>query len=382
MDAPAYRNPDLLTWAILTGEYPPQVGGVGDHTRLVAQALAEAGDEVHVWAPACSPPDFESKVHLHRLPGRFGPQALSQLSAALNRLPASCRLLVQYVPHAFGWKAMNIGLCLWLALWKRQPVWMFYHEVAFPLQRKQPLRHTFLALVTRGMASVLARSSERIYISIPAWASLLPKHVAPKWVPIPSTMSTTVSAEAVRQIKACYAPHGQTLIGHFGTFSPAVASFLYIIVPRLVARDPSRIVLLLGSGSELFRQKLTTLHPEFSHQVVAAGMLPAEAMATHLAACDILIQPYPDGVTTRRTTLMAGCALGLPIVTTSGQGTEPLWKECNAVSLAPELSPDSFVRTTEELLADPLRQAQLRHNAAALYQERFALTHTIRELRS
>jgi hypothetical protein len=34
-------------------------------------------------------------------------------SSVLNRR-ADDRLLVQYVPHAFGFKAMNLPFCLWL----------------------------------------------------------------------------------------------------------------------------------------------------------------------------------------------------------------------------------------------------------------------------
>jgi glycosyltransferase involved in cell wall biosynthesis len=372
-----------VTWAIITGEYPPQVGGVSDYTRLVAHGLSQQGDEVHVWAPACSGRDLEEcAVRLHRLPGHFGLKALSQLTAGLNRLPASCRLLVEYVPHAFGWKAMNVAFCLWLASWKRQPVWLFYHEVAFPLGWTQPLKHNFLGLVTRGMASLLARASDRIYISVPAWASLLPKHVSSTWLPVPSTIPTTVSLDAVRQIRDRYAPHWQVLIGHFGTFGPAVAPLLHEIVPRLMAGDSNRVLLLLGSAGERFRQDLMARHPDLGSRMVATGVLPGEDIAAHLAACDVLIQPYMDGVTTRRTTLMAGFALGMPIVTTAGRRTEPLWKQSDAVALAPGLSADAFIRETEALLADPLRRAQLRQNAAALYKQRFAIANTIRELRS
>ena len=42
----------MKRWHLLTPEYPPACGGVGDYTALVAAALAEAGDEVHVWYPA------------------------------------------------------------------------------------------------------------------------------------------------------------------------------------------------------------------------------------------------------------------------------------------------------------------------------------------
>src|SRR2546421_747505 len=75
--------------------------------------------------------------------------------------------------------------------------------------------------------------------------------------------------------------------------------------------------------------------PGLQGRVFAPGALPGDQVAVHLAATDLLVQPFPDGVTTRRTSLMAGLALGRPIVTTGGFNTEPLWKETGAVFLAP-----------------------------------------------
>ena len=94
------------TWHVLTGEYPPQSGGVSDYTRQLARGLVEAGDRVEVWAPPCEQHDGPGTVDLgvtvHRLPDRFGPRSLWRLTQALNRMPAPRRILVQYVPHAFG----------------------------------------------------------------------------------------------------------------------------------------------------------------------------------------------------------------------------------------------------------------------------------------
>ena len=36
---------------LITCEYPPEVGGVAEHTRSVATGLAAAGVSVHVWCP-------------------------------------------------------------------------------------------------------------------------------------------------------------------------------------------------------------------------------------------------------------------------------------------------------------------------------------------
>jgi hypothetical protein len=40
-----------IRWHMITGEYPPQAGGVSDYSRVVARGLAAAGDTVHVYAP-------------------------------------------------------------------------------------------------------------------------------------------------------------------------------------------------------------------------------------------------------------------------------------------------------------------------------------------
>ena len=46
----------MTRWAVLTGEYPPQPGGVADYTALVAGGLAAASDLVTVYAPPAAAP--------------------------------------------------------------------------------------------------------------------------------------------------------------------------------------------------------------------------------------------------------------------------------------------------------------------------------------
>ena len=40
-------------WHVITGEYPPQRGGIGDYTELLAAGLAAEGHAVSVWCPEC-----------------------------------------------------------------------------------------------------------------------------------------------------------------------------------------------------------------------------------------------------------------------------------------------------------------------------------------
>lgn len=356
-----------LTWAILTGEYPPQRGGVADYTRLLAHSLAAQGDQVHVWAPDCPGAGSESGIQVHRLPGHYGPKALAQLSRDLKELPDSARLLVQYVPHAYGYKAMNVPFALWLAA-RKQPLWVMYHEVAYPIRRGQPLKHNALGLVTRGMASAVARKAERIFISIPGWENLLPKSAPKIWLPVPSNIPTTANPQRVQQIRERYAPQGELLIGHFGTYGAELSQVLHELLPGILERDSRRKLLLLGHGSDRFRQELNAS----GDRVHSTGALPGEELAAHLSACDLMIQPYPDGVSTRRGSMMAALALGLPIVTTQGPLTEPIWTEARAAAFLPQL---------EELLASPQLRREIGHNAATVYRERFDIANTIQELR-
>src|SRR6187401_3142136 len=117
-----------MHWHILTGEYPPQPGGVSDYTRLVAHGLADAGDAVTIWAPPCEGADETFPgVTVRRLPDRFGPRSVRIAGGGFDRAPGPKRWLVQYVPHAFGWKAANVLFCLWLRARRRDGIWVMFH---------------------------------------------------------------------------------------------------------------------------------------------------------------------------------------------------------------------------------------------------------------
>jgi glycosyltransferase involved in cell wall biosynthesis len=379
---------DKMTWALITGEYPPQLGGVGDYTRLVAAGLAGDGGDVHVWAPATrnTPPCADAGVVVHRLPGHFGPAALLRLDSEVNRLPPPRRILVQYVPHAFGWKAMNLPFCLWLQSRRRDAIWSMFHEVAFPLERSQPLKHNALGVVTEGMARIVAKASERIFFSTTAWLSSLDRYARSTrktWLPVPSNLAENVASSAVAAVRTRLANgSGSIMIGHFGTYAPNSVELLIEVFARLLGADAGRFGLFAGRGSTSFRVQFAARNPALEQRVYAVETPCAITLSAHLAACDVMVQPYPDGVTTRRASLMAGLALGKAVVTTQGKLTESLWEESAAVSLAPVAPAGAIASCLEELLANGTNRTNLGARAAALYADRFALRHTVRTLLS
>lgn len=372
-------------WHIITGEYAPAHGGVADYSRSLACALASAGDEVHVWAPAderglASNPG----VRLHPLPLGYGPRGLRALGRELQQEPAPRRLLVQYVPQAFGMRGMNVPFCVWVASLRNIQVYVMFHEVAMPWDRPSMWKRNAASAVTRVMANLLAARADGVLVSIPPWEAMLRK-IAPHWrgratwLPIPSNLPGVVSASTVASTRASLRLTGSSVIGHFGTYGSLVAGPLEEIVLALLA-DTGRIALLIGRGSDGFARRLLAIDPALEGRVVATGDLDPASAAAHLRACDVLVQPYPDGVSSRRTTVMAGLALGVPIATNEGFLSEPIWRQSQAVELA--FSTRGIAAAAEAILGDVEHSARLSERGRLLYDGRFALRHTVSALQT
>jgi glycosyltransferase involved in cell wall biosynthesis len=371
-----------VAWHLLTGEYPPQPGGVSDYTRLIARELARTGAEVHVWAPGEAGETREEGLTVHRAPGLFTPAGLVRLTQGLNRCRGPRRLLLQYVPHAFGLKAMNVPFCAWFAARRQDERWVFFHEVVYPWSPRAPLRHQVLAGTTRVMLRLVAGAADRAFVSIPTWANHLPARLRrhTEWRPVPSNLPAEVPPTDVARARAELGEG--LLLGHFGTYGAAIAGPLERALVPLLRADARRRVLLLGRGSQAWREGLSRLHPELAARLISRDSLAPEALAAHLAVCELLVQPYPDGVSTRRGSAMAGLALGRPLVTNAGHLTEPLWRELGAVSLVEGTDPAALAAAAERLLSHPEERVALGTRAAEVYRERFSLERTLEALLS
>ena len=266
-------------WHIITSEYPPDVGGVSDYTRQVADALAEAGSDVHVWCPHVSHSGHSSRVHVHAELGGCHLTDLRQLSARLDTFPGPRRLLVQWVPHGYGYHSMNVPFCLWLALraLRGDQVQLMVHEPFNELKRG-PLRHLVIALVHRLMTILLMRSVSHVWVAIPAWEPLLRpfmlgRRVSIGWLPIPACLA--VPRTSTESIREKYASPVEPLVGHFGSYGRDIAALLEDRLPAIMDSHLRPSLLLIGARSEAFRAALIARHPAWSSRVHATGYLSA-----------------------------------------------------------------------------------------------------------
>ena len=101
---------------LITCEYPPDVGGVADHTRSVASGLAAAGVGVHVWCPPGGAADRgERGVVVHVLPGSLRAAVTPRAAPRAGRGALTARrIFVQWVPHGYGRRSLNVAFCAWV----------------------------------------------------------------------------------------------------------------------------------------------------------------------------------------------------------------------------------------------------------------------------
>jgi glycosyltransferase involved in cell wall biosynthesis len=357
----------VKAWHLVTPEAPPLMGGVSEHSRVLAAAAAERGLDVHVWTTPGAQP--ANSLQVHTTLGAFTPADLAQTDGALDKHPAPRDILVQWVPHGFGYRGMNVHIARWVArrAAKGDRVDVMVHEPFveyFGGSLIQPAR----GLVQRHMTRTVLRAARRVWMSIPGWESrLLPMlrdASVLRVLPVPGTIPVDRSMSAIADVRGRALGSARRLVGYFGAGGAYAEAALRAAVRGLTAKRQDLAFLCIGRGSAEVAAGVE------APRVTATGAIDLTSLSHHLSACDVLLQPYVDGVSGRRTTTISALEHGIPVATTVGALSEPFWKDSRAVAVAPAEAPQLLVGAVEELLAEE-RHAEAQSAAVALYLARF-----------
>jgi glycosyltransferase involved in cell wall biosynthesis len=390
-----------MDWHLITCEYPPQSGGISDYSHVIAAGLAAEGETVHVWCPSSAPTGISSGavplegslqtgirgVVVHRELGQISSAELRRVGKMLDDFPAPRRSLVQWVPHGYGYKSMNLPFCWWL--WKRaklkhDQIEIMVHEpfLAFGEGGKRNL----VAFVHRIMMVLLLTAARRVWVAIPLWETCLRplalgREKAFGLLPVPSNIPVVDDPRGVLKLRTRYAPLEEFLVGHFGAYDHYMTDLMFGLVPSLLTQHDNLSILLLGKGSLELRNRLIDKHPHLGQRIHATGALSSKDVSRHMSACHVMLQPYEDGVSGRRGSVMAALAHGVAVVTTIGKATERCWAESQAVKLAKVGDITGMVEAVKSLLADAAERSRLSIAGRALYNERFDVKRTITRMR-
>jgi glycosyltransferase involved in cell wall biosynthesis len=159
----------------------------------------------------------------------------------------------------------------------------------------------------------------------------------------------------------------RVVLAAFGTADPARLTDFIVAAANGVARGGLPVsVLNLGAGAPALRG----LDP--SIELVHPGAMASEEVARQLAAADIFLAPYADGLSTRRTSLMAALQHGLPIVGTSGKSTDAMLLERrDTLVLTSDADTPGFADAALRLAHDRSAREELGGRGRALYGLQF-----------
>jgi hypothetical protein len=155
--------------------------------------------------------------------GTFLAARFARSRSSARSFSAAPRLLVQWVPHGFGYRSLNVGFCLWLRKRARRGdrVEIMVHEpyLAFG---GGALGWTAAASVHRLMTVILARAASRIWIAIPDWERrwrpyLLGRNVPFTWLPVPGSLPNrrlTMCVGARRYARMAVRSSATWVMGH------------------------------------------------------------------------------------------------------------------------------------------------------------------------
>lgn len=381
--------------AILAPRFRPACDGVGDHAAFLAHALAARHRVIVLTGPEAEPPPpgtvaEEGNPAIQRLDG------LSRCEGAwvwrawrAIRGTGARTVLIEYVPFLYARGGISPGLLVLTATLRlggaRVILWV--HEPYVPWSCHP--KYLVMSLLQRLFLGMLIVLASEVVASIERWKRMAETVAFWKRGRIRRIVSGPTipclplsAADRVRWREKLGIRPDEVVLTHFG--QPHVSKRYDLMLATLAraraAGAPARL-LMIGLTSTDLLQHLEANRTVVPYVVMTGYVSEAEVSAM-LSISDIVLLPFIDGVTTRRSTVAAALEHGLPVVTTRGPLTDRdiAWEEY--ILLAHVGDQEGFVDATLRLIRDPAARRHFARRSRDLFQERFAWSQIIQEFES
>ncbi len=366
---------------LVTGEYPPQPGGVGDYTRELATALAGQGAEVHVITHRRARPG--GPVTVHPVIGRWGWGALLQVRSLARRLKLDL-LHVQYQTAAYGLSAPIHFMPDAAGV----PTFVTFHDLRepylFPKAGGRLRRWAVNHLADKVAGVIVTDAADGRELEARGVARRV------QHIPIGSNIAAQPPANYDRTLwrTGLGVQPDELLLGYFGFLNQSKGGDTLINALGALDHRKAKVRLVLIGGAagasdptdaEFAAQveRLIKRH-DIGHKIIRTGFVAPEEVSANLLACDAVVLPYRDGVSFRRGSLLAALAHGCPVVTTQPAQALPELRDGENIRLVPPDSPAAIVLAVSGLLDAPALRSRLSQGAKAL-AARFGWDHIAAE---
>ena len=375
---------------LVTGEFPPMQGGVGDFTHELGQALATLGHEVHVITSASLNPQPKTRnpiarAIVHRSVRGWGWDCWRDIIRLHDALRFDV-LNIQYQAAAYEMHpAINLlPLPLRARKGSRLRTVVTFHDLKIPylFPKAGRLRWWVNLALTRWSDAVIVTNAED-FARLSTYSSIHSLSL----IPIGSNISPQPPAGYDRE--AWRARWGlkpdDLLLSYFGFLNESKgAETLVRALARLMQSTSniqyqiSNIQLMMVGGKVgssdptnlAYLKKIEGLIEELglTDSVLWTGYTPQPEVSANLLASDICVLPYRGGASFRRGSFMAALAHGLPIVSTRPRVDVPELRHGENILLVPPDAPVALAEAIAKLAEDPKLRRRLGEGAARLAQ--------------
>jgi len=367
---------------LISGEFPPMQGGVGDYTQELGQAMAVLGHDVLILTSASAAgPTQQRDYKLFPIVENWGWSFWRRTNAFFEReLPDVIN--IQYQTAAYGMKPA-VNLLPWqmrLRGSRRPTIVVTFHDLLVPFlfRGAGPLRRWVNNVLARCADGIIATNEEDVIdlgIRAPDTSRrLIP--IGPNIIP-----SSLDGYDRLAWRERWGIRKDQLVLSYFGFLNQSKGGEELIkALGKLVAQGVDAKLMMVGGkvGSSdptnmAYLAQVERLIDSLGLQdrVIWTDYLPDHEVTATLKASDVCVLPYRDGVSTRRGTLMAALVHGLPIVTTAPRVPLTQFRDGENMLLVPPGDPDAIAEAVA-CLADNSALRERIGAGAAVLAEQFA----------
>jgi glycosyltransferase involved in cell wall biosynthesis len=362
--------------ALISPELPPDRGGISDYVSRLTGELTRNGHSVLVITAQEKPAPIPG-AELKSVAYPWGSKGLREVSSAVMDWRPDATV-VQFAPLPYSPKLYGIhpGLPLWLAALKRKsrkPVVLMSHEPYYPpgilpdrLLIGVPHFLTFHAMV---------QAVDRTLFTTQVWrnavAGRMPwRRKRISWLPVAANLEAK-EEDLLRRAQPGHRgiPEDAPVLLQFGGgHSTRLFGHIWEALQECKRERPDCRLVLAG----LTQAEIAPLLPlELQDSVTALGYLPEKDTLQWLARADIVLAPFIDGISARRTSVMAALSAGRPVVTNRSYQTDPEVNWGAFLRLAPN-DVQGYARSVASLLADAPERQRLSQKARETYLAEFS----------
>tara|TARA_B100001123_G_scaffold324296_1_gene364235 strand:- start:7749 stop:8939 length:1191 start_codon:yes stop_codon:yes gene_type:complete len=354
----------------VSGEYPPTIGGVGDHARLLREHIELAGVSTYLMTSTKSFRKHPENVLA--IAKNWGYREVYKVAAIAKNTNATI-IHIHYQSGAFDLHpAINILPRILRMSGRHFRIVTTFHDLSLPyiFPKAGKLRELSVnRMLTDSHGVIFVSPEDASKAGRDVCLSVNMPNEDPRGfsslIPVGPTVNNVHRLLDKRTVKKRFgiAEHS-FVIGYVGFQQRNKGIDVFNRSLQLVRDLPGEnVVMLIGASSPRSKgssvDDFQGVFPPSNWSVVETGQASHNEMSLALAACDVCVLPFSEGLSLRRGSFMNAISHGLPVITTQPSSDLPSVTNGVNVVFVPRDAADPIARSIMELHGDINKRANI-----------------------